>query len=217
MTRLSLIVALLWSASVGAADTQMWNEIGLGYRVTKSISLGLTGQLRFDQDLSRLADQIIDSEIQWRAARWLRLGLGYRLANEKSKKDVWRNARRPHVEVRFKYRHQSLSLGYRLRLQEKSEEKKNGEAVTASLRHRLKATYPMTPKLRPGASIELFTRFDQGMPSQLHKMRLTASLGYKLRAQHSLKSFLRLQVPIAKANDPLEQIIGLGYELTMKR
>jgi len=217
MKRLSLIVAMLWSGSVWAADTQMWNEVGVGYRVTKSVSVGLTGQLRFDQDLSRLSDQIVDTDLQWRAARWLRLGLGYRLENEKSKKDEWRKASRPHVDARFKVRFGSASLAYRLRLQEKSEEKNSGEEQTASLRHRLSFAYAATKKLRPGGSAELFTRFDEQVPNQLHKMRLTASLAYKLSGKHSLKSFLRLQVPIAKADDALEQIIGLGYELTMKR
>ena len=217
MMRSLAMVALLWSGSLWAADNQLWNEIGLGYRATKAVSVGLSGQLRFDQDLSRLANQIIDTDLQWRAARWLRLGLGYRLENEKSKKDEWRKASRPHVDARFKVRLGSASLAYRLRLQEKSEEKKDGEEQTASLRHRLSFAYTATKKLRPGGSAELFTRFDQQVPNQLHKMRLTASLAYKLSGKHSLKSFLRLQVPIAKADDPLEQIIGLGYELTMKR
>jgi hypothetical protein len=217
MSRLSLMIAWLCSGSVWAADTQMWNEVGVGYRATKSISVGLTGQLRFDKDLSRLANQIVDTDLQWRAKNWLRLGLGYRLENEKSKKDVWRKASRPHVDVRFKVRRGVASLDYRLRLQEKSEEKKSGDEQTASLRHRLNFAYASTKKLRPGGSLELFTRFDQQLPNQLHKMRLTASLAYKLSGKHSLKSFLRLQVPIAKADDALEQIIGLGYELTMKR
>ena len=217
MTRLSLVVACLCSGSVWAADTQMWNEVGVGYRATKSVSLGLVGQLRFDQDLSRLSDQIVDTDLQWRAARWLRLGLGYRLENEKSKKDEWRRVSRPHVDARFKARLGSVSLAYRLRLQEKSEQKKGGEEQTASLRHRLSFAYAATKKLRPGGSAELFTRFEQQVPNQLHKLRLTASLDYRLSGKHSLKSFLRLQVPIAQADDPLEQILGLGYELTMKR
>ncbi len=217
MKRLVLLSLVGWGAAAGAAETQMWNEVGLAYRATKTVSVAVAGQLRFDQDLSRLANQIGEAGVQWRAQRWLRLGLGYRLENEKNKKDVWRRASRPHVDARFKHRLGAVSLAYRLRWQEKTEEKANGDEQTASLRHRLSLGYTVSKKLRPSASAELFTRFDQGLPRQLFKLRLTASLPYKLSGKHTLKSFVRLQVPIAKADDPLEQIIGLGYELSLKR
>ena len=42
----------------------------------------------------------------------------------------------------------------------------------------------------------------------------------KVRIRHHMdrqKSFLRAQIPIRDAEDPIEQIMGLGYELSVKR
>ncbi len=217
MTRLALAIAALMGSSAWAADTQMWNEVGVGYRASKTIGAGLGGQLRFDHDLARLGAQMIDSEVQWRAVKWLRLGLGYRQGSEKNKKDVDRSIRRVHVESRAQLRLGDFALRYRLRLQDKTEEKKNGEEQTLSLRHLLGANLKVSKAIRAGAGFELYTRFDGAVPSFLHKLRVTGSLRYKLSSRHSIKSFVRAQIPIRDAEDPIEQIIGLGYELSVKR
>ena len=148
MKRLGLVFMLVCGGSAGAADAQIWPQVGVAYRASKSLSLGLSGQLRFDQNVHRLAEQIGDFEAHWRATRWLRLGLGYRLAQEKNKNEVWRDARRPHVEARLKLGLGPASLAYRLRLQNKTEEKSRGEEHTLGLRHRVSFAYKIRKKLR---------------------------------------------------------------------
>ena len=73
--------ALLAAAPARAAesDLQQWTELGVGHGFDKKTTVSLDAGIRFDEDVSRVGAVLPEAGLQYRLAKWLRVGGGYRL------------------------------------------------------------------------------------------------------------------------------------------
>jgi hypothetical protein len=206
-----LIAATGLSAEADAAETQLWNEIEVSFKPTKRLELNLGEQLRLDRDLGRVGSLISVAGADWRALPWLSAGLAMRYELETSNKGKRRPAWRIAGDLGAHKKLAAARLSYRLRLQHQWKQKKDSIEGRFALRHKLRARWRNKTPVSPSLSFELFTRFDEGLPNQLHKLRSTLAAQYKLSKRHRLRLFLRLHQPIARPELEQERIIGLAY------
>lgn len=212
-----VIAAVGLSAPAEAADVQLWNEVEVSLRPLKKLDLSLSEQLRLDRDLSRPGSIISEASGDWSALPWLSAGLATRYELETSNKGKKRPAWRLAADLGLQKKLTWVRLSYRLRLQHQWKQKNSGVKGRWGLRHKLRARWSNKTPVSPSLSVELFTRFDQGLPRQLHKFRGTLATQYRISKRHRLRLFLRLQQPIAEPELEQQRIIGLAYQHRFRR
>ena len=218
MISLALLGAMFGATdAVANNDAQLWLNGGLRYRPVKKVSLTFDQQIRRDQNLTKTDSIISDLAGAWRLQKWLRLGLGYRLEWERTKKDELERVQRLHLQARLKHRVGPLALALRLRLQEKYE--RDGEDIesTQTFRPRLSLAVPGWQGLEPTLSGETFHRLGVSGNDGWRKIRLTVGTSLPGTKTHRYSVFYRSQIPLADPDDPVEHILGLGYQYRVRR
>ncbi len=214
-----LLVAGLGFALVAGApvtvhadsDTELWSEISARHKLDRRWRLSLTQGLRMSEAGSRFADSLTDVGMTVRAARWLRLGAGYRLAYKQKRNDDMELRHRLDFDARAKLRAGKLSGFYRLRLQRQYRP----DGTLHSLRNRIGVEYAASRRVAPFASAELFHLLDgKGDGVEVGKFRLTMGTSYDWRSR-GLELFYRFEQPVADDNDPVVHIVGLGYKFSL--
>jgi len=193
-------------------DAQLWLNGGLRYRPAKAWTLTFDQQIRQDQNLTRTESVISDLASSWRVQKGLRLGLGYRLEWERTKKNAFERVQRVHVQGRLKRRLGRTGLGFRLRLQQKYEVDGGVMEMTRTLRPRVSLSTPGPGWLEPTLSGESFHRLGAGTNESWRKLRLTLGTDLPGGKSHRFSTYYRAQIPLADPDDPLEHILGLGYQ-----
>jgi len=204
---LALVLALLGSTdALAQSETQLWIETAASYRVTKPFRVAVAGNLRFDEDISRVSAAMPEVVAQYRVQPWLRFYAGYRYAYKRRGNGDFEHAHRVHADARFIVRPGPARVDYRLRYQELARSRPNRH----TLRNRLSASVKAPYNLIPFAAFELFHRLDQGDTVHLHKERLTVGSGFTV-GDVELAAFYRAEFAQNDPTDPSLHILGLGF------
>lgn len=202
----ALAAPLLWAPDARAeSDSQLWTEAGISADLGKQTEISLTGQLRFDQQISRVAGVLPELSIERDLARWLELGAGYRFEYERNGDGDMVIRHRLVAEGGVQVEPGALKLGYRLRFQEQI---RAGGALRHTVRNRLGLDVRRLKPFVPGGSVELFHGVGGGDPATLKKIRVTLGTEYDLGKQE-LGFFYRLELPHDDPMDPVLHILML--------
>ena len=203
-------------AALAESESQLWTSAEVRYRPVKPVRIYLTQHLRLDQHMSHLDAAISELTASWAALDWLRLGGGYRYNLEKTKNDVFRPEHRLHIQSSFQHDVGPVELSYRLRYQHGIEMDDPIE-TTRKIRQEIQAEFDTDTDFTPALSAELFHELFEASPTEKEKVDLTASLEVQASKSHAIEVFYRLRTPIADVTDPVEHILGLGYQLRLRR
>jgi hypothetical protein len=218
ITILLLLTLSLPKDSQATSDFRLWSEIGLKYKISKQLRLELDGHLRLEDSASRIESLMPEFSISYRALKFLKFKAGYRYLLKPSYLEnltVYYSWHRFFFDVRFKWRLKPISANYRLRYQEQffvSSTAAEDSKFRHTLRNKLSLNWKASQKLRPFIAGELFIRLaSEG--GRLHKLRTTLGCNYVLGA-NKFSLFYRLEEMLDNSDDPLAQILGLGYHHT---
>jgi hypothetical protein len=211
----ALALLLLPELAHAQSDVQLWTSAEVRYRVARRTRLEAALELRADEDLSRLGSVLPSVAVTYDPSRRVRLGFGYRYEYERDRRGNLESAHRLHGDVSLRGDGRPLRFNYRLRFQERFEDRSSGFDTTDTIRNRLGVSYDTGRAVTPDASVELFTRL--GDEDGLHtKVRFTIGAGRGFDDQE-VEVFYRLEVPIDDRTDPNLHIIGIAYELDLPR
>lgn len=213
---LLLLLATGASPAALASESQLWTSAELRYRPVKSVRIYLSSQLRLDQGMSHLDALLPELTASWATLDWLRLGGGYRYGLEKTKNDVFRLEHRLHVQASLSRDLGPVGLSYRLRYQHGTEMDDPVE-TTRKIRHETEAEFDLDSDFTPSLSVELFRELFEASPTQTEKIDLTLGLEIQASKSHVFDLFYRLRRPIAEDTDPVEHILGLGYQFRIRK
>jgi long-subunit fatty acid transport protein len=188
-----------------------WFEFGISKKITKSLKLEFTPELRYFEDF-KLDSYILEGGIVYKVQKYLSLGTLYRFENEyKVKKDMFSPSHRGEFFAasgfdfnRFKFQLRVLyvnDLGI--------APATNNEA--SYFRYRAKLAYDIkSTDLTTYISTELYHDL---IVKEIDKLKYTIGLAYALKKKFEIGLFYRIQQkPIEMTTD---HIIGIGCELKL--
>jgi hypothetical protein len=216
MHRASLLVVAVLAPSLARADSdaQLWLAAGASHDLTRRVAIELEQELRFDQDMSRVAAVLPELRAGVEVVSWLRLGGGYRFAYERDGSGDLVIRHRLDAEARPRVELGPVRLGYRLRFQEQLRGADGMDGFRHTLRNRVDARWRVARRLAPGASAEAFHSLGDGEAIRLHKLRFTFGTAIDLDT-HEVELFYRLELPRDDPDDPTLHIVGLAYAFAL--
>lgn len=206
------VAALAAGASPAQAQSelQLWLEGGLRHDLGPRTTFTFDQHLRFDRDLGRVGSVMPEPGLVTRAARWLRVGVSYRLQYERNKDDAMELRHRFHLFARARGDvAKALRLEYRLQLQEQVRPDAN-DLYRHTVRNRIGLVYRGLRRWEPAADIELHHAIDDGDAIHLEKLWLTFAVGRPLGAG-DVEVLYRIELPRFDPAEPTLHILGLGF------
>jgi hypothetical protein len=203
--------ALLAVAAPARADSdvQQWSEIGVDYGIDKKTSVGAVAGIRFDQDVSRVAEILPEAGIAYKIKKWFRIGAGYRFEYSRDEDDEFVPRHRFDGFVRLHQDAGDVRFEARLKYTESIRPDKNDD-FKHTVRPRALVAYRASKRWVPSISAEGFLAIDDNDEAVgLAKMRYTLAVAHDMKDQE-LEVYYRLEQPVADPMDPLVHIIGLG-------
>lgn len=179
--RVATMVLLALGAGPAAAaeqDAQAWAALQLDTTLTERWDATLSGELQTRDNVSAFQSLILDGGAFYRASPRVKLGLGYQYTvAEPGKSDE----QAPWQSLEYTHGFRDLTLGYKLRLDERIRDDTDG--VLPRLRLGLRVTYPLGEAWYAAASEEI--RFNLRDPGTgpvggFEQNRVYAGLGRKI-------------------------------------
>ncbi|NVB84612.1 MAG: DUF2490 domain-containing protein [Kofleriaceae bacterium] len=190
------------------ADSQLWLEPGVGVAPVRRVDVDLTGQVRFDQDVTRFSAFLPELTARYRIERWLRVGGGYRLEYERDAYGQLVIRDRLSADARIRVDSARIRVDYRLMVAEQRRPMSNNVFRTV-LRNRVDVSYRRLGLWRPFGGVEVFYMLDDLDKLEYDRTRLTAGTTYKAK-DFDIDMFVRAEIH-ADPDEPTYAILGLGY------
>jgi hypothetical protein len=136
---LTAVLIALHPASATEDDTQQWTTVTAKHKVDDRLTLSLASRLRFDEDVSRAKDLYFRPAVEVEVLPPFSLGLGYDYiysyaSNSSTEHRIWEQAS-------LKLDLGDLSVGNRLRIEQRFLDDADGVVVRA--RYRLRLEHPL--------------------------------------------------------------------------
>lgn len=192
------------------ADVQLWFELDVDKQLSRTWSVAFEQHLRFDEDVSRVAQIMPDVSITARLARWARAIVGYRLQYVRNGAGELVVRHRPYAGGTVRTDVLSdLRLSARLLFTEQIR-----GLATEDLRHgfRAKATAAWRGyrRAKPEISSEFFFAIADPSGVELDKIRLGVDLSTPVGAGDVGIGY-RVEVAQRDASDPVVHAVLMNY------
>jgi len=229
------VILLLFSiASVSAqaqtTDNQLWTAFQTETELTKHLTLGLSLEARFDQDVTRLRTVFGQVEFDWKFNKYLSASVSYRYGGRKYDDELseFTKAHRVSAYVTGKYKFKKFSIGglnvnsftisnragyFNQYLVDPPEDKVTPQKY---FRNKSQLKYDITKKLSTFAYFEFFYRFS-GDVQEVDENRYAGGFEYDFNKKNSVKlMYMYLtEVNVKPKNKDDRNIISVGYTLKL--
>ena len=209
-TRLVLTLFVVVAAPRSAlADAQLWTEGGIGFDVTKRLTLGASQSLRFDNDVSQLKSAFLQTKLRFAVNKFVRVGGGYRYYMDRGGVRAQRGFL--NLDLRYRKKKAPWRLGFRSQLQSTLPE--NGTSIDY-WRNRAGGSYAVSKNVSPFVSLELFYATDQ---SEFRRYRIMAGASVDVARHWSVEAAYVFQSDINQNNPERDHVLSLELSYAFDR
>jgi hypothetical protein len=217
-----LIFLLIFPAlSWGQNNTifQLWNEVGVSYKMDKKQSLGLDFSSRFDANgINTFFPQF---SYRYKINKNILPSIDYRLISDRNTSGNFELKHRINANLQFSHDIDQLELDFRLRYQySRTRFVENIEPeFGAALRYKTSIAYDIKKSdLKPKVSIEFFTGPMEGqMGYHLNRIRWNFGLSYDLKGPHSIQMAYLYDQRINSPGGLNRAILNLSYSYNLEK
>ncbi len=221
----SLVLSLLLFPFVGLSQNstvfQVWNEVGVGYKLDKKQSLGV--ELTTRHGAGGLQTFFPQISYKYKINKFIRPSVDYRYVGSSTQEGNFSYRHRINTNLQFNYEIERLELGLRMRYQFTTNrladnfEQEFGEAfrIKPSIVYNIKKSV-----LLPQASMEFFTGPMDGQQGyHLNRIRWSVGLGFDWDGPHSLELAYLYDQRINSPGSLNRAILNFsyGYSITSKK
>lgn len=221
----SLVLSLLLFPFVGLSQNstvfQVWNEVGVGYKLDKKQSLGV--ELTTRHGAGGLQTFFPQISYKYKINKFIRPSVDYRYVGSSTQEGNFSYRHRINTNLQFNYEIERLELGLRMRYQFTTNrladnfEQEFGEAfrIKPSVSYDIKKSV-----LLPQASMEFFTGPMDGQQGyHLNRIRWSVGLGFDWDGPHSLELAYLYDQRINSPGSLNRAILNFsyGYSITSKK
>jgi hypothetical protein len=221
----SLVLSLLLFPFVGLSQNstvfQVWNEVGVGYKLDKKQSLGV--ELTTRHGAGGLQTFFPQISYKYKINKFIRPSVDYRYVGSSTQEGNFSYRHRINTNLQFNYEIERLELGLRMRYQFTTNrladnfEQEFGEAfrIKPSIVYNIKKSV-----LLPQASMEFFSGPMDGQQGyHLNRIRWSVGLGFDWDGPHSLELAYLYDQRINSPGSLNRAILNFsyGYSITSKK
>lgn len=184
---LLVLPSLVWSQN--NTVFQLWNEVGLAYKLDKKQSLAFDLQTR--HDANGLKTFFPQFSYRYKINKHIRPSLDYRFVSDRNKSGNFELKHRLNSNLQLSYNFDHLELDFRFRYQYARTRfvEDTEPEFGAALRYKTSIAYAIKKHdLKPKVSMELFTSPMEGQIGyHLNRIRWNFGLSYDLKGPHSVE------------------------------
>lgn len=221
---LFLVSALLSLSSLQAQqipeDAWLWNTLEIDKKLTRSLSLDFTEELRLFDNMSRINLFFTNIGINYKLNKNFKFSLVYRFIN-KNQNDVYYSKRhRLYLDISYRHSFKDFNFIYRIRFQGQVRDyysSDNGRNIERYMRHKFDFQYNYK-KFTPYLAAEF--RFQFTNPNFYYgndlwdRYRLYAGSDYKINRQNSFGLYYMIQRDFNNKNIERDYTIGIEYSFS---
>lgn len=195
-------------------DAGLWISANFEAKLVKKVSLSLSQELRFNQNISELGVAFTDVGIDYKLNKHFQFAADYRFIQRRRVDDYYSFRHRFYVDIKYSKKLKPFELSLRSRFQDQLSDigrSADGGVPEYYLRNKISLKWDNQSALSPYISIELFTPLNSPETVAFNDIRSTAGCEYSISKHHKLDLFYMIQKEI-NTSDPLTDfVLGLGY------
>ena len=201
-----------------AQSFEVWNGVGLKYKVNKKIQLSGSYNMRFGD--SHLKTLFPEFTAKYKITKWAHLSIDYRRVSKREDNGNYIGANRMNLNVKFRQNIDRWRCNVRLRYQMSSANGVNTNYESdfdEAFRIKPTVSYDIKKSIfTPFIAAELFYNPSTGvLGKRIDKMRYTLGTDLEIDGPHALSFFVRIDHKLYSMN-PYKTIVGINYQLDLK-
>lgn len=196
------------------SDFRLHGEVCVEKELGQYFKTGIESAIKLERDASVLEEISLDAFIDYKPARFINLGIGYRLAFNRNKNDIFKRKHRYSAQCILRKEVLRTEITYRVRYQNIDDDffqPVEEDPPENILRNRLGVSYNIRKfPLDPYSGFEIYSVFG---PNQdlFTKFKITTGLKYDLAGFGDIKIFYRIDREISSFHPFTYHNLGAGY------
>lgn len=186
------------------------------YKASKKIDLSLGPQLRWDQDVSRLRNRILDLDADYDLPDGYKVGVSYRIAGVQ-RNSGWQQRQRIQLGGSKTWKEGDFRFAYQSRIQfsfDKANERRDPDQ-NSNFRNKLKAEYKGVDDFTFGTTFEFFHGLKTGEFLIWQDWRLVFFGEYKVNKDFDIKLGYLVQNQFQPGIDNRDRVLVFGFSYSL--
>lgn len=209
-----MVVSAIAAPAHAEGDAQLWLELSVDKELSRTWSVNFEQHLRFDEDVSRVAEILPDISVTARLAQWARTTLGYRMQYVRSGSGDFVLRHRPYLAGTARTDVLSdLRLAARLLFTEQIRGL-SSEDLRHTLRAKVSAAWRGYRRAKPEVSAEAFFAVADPDSVAFDKLRLSLELSTPLGAGDAGIGY-RVELAHRDPSDPIVHALLVNYSFEL--
>ncbi len=198
-------------------DVGVWTGFTVDHKFTRSLSAGVTQQLRLYKDVTRTDQYLSQLSLSYNLTKNFKAALAYRYSY-KDREGYFSNRHRIMFDLAYRYKYKKITLTLRERIQRQVmaiHSSELGYLPEWHWRSRLAVRYNMEKKYTPYVSAEIYYLIQNPKRdvSQIDRIRYEAGVDYEFNRNHSINPFLLFQYGLP---DKVNRFVyGISYTISI--
>jgi hypothetical protein len=216
--RFTFFLFVMLFLSGNAQSFEVWNGVGLKYKVNKKIQL--SGSFNMRAGVSHISTLFPELTAKYKITKWANLSLDYRRVSKREDNGNYLGSNRLNVNMKFRKNSDRWGYNVRFRYQMSSANGVNTNYESdfdEAFRIKPHVSYDIKKSIfSPFLSAEMFYNPSTGiLGKRIDKMRYTLGTDLELDGPHAVGLFIRIDQKLYSIN-VYKTIIGINYQLDLK-
>lgn len=199
-------------------DLQLWTNISLEKKITKTFSLNYAEEVRFNENISEVGQFFSDLGCNYKISKSWRISVNYRYTNKKKLDDSYSKRNRYYIDLSYRKKFDKVICVFRTRFQSQYVDVYSssiGRIPEYYSRNKLTFKIDLDKKFAPYLSIEMFYQLHNPEGNDIDNMRYTGGVEYQFNKKASLDIFYMIQQEYNVKRPERDYVIGIGYSISL--
>lgn len=218
--KIFITLLMLFPASAAFAqwnDAQLWTSVSIEKKIIKPLSVSLSEELRFSENISELGTIFTDVGLTWKFHKNWRLSGNYRFTNKIRLDNSYSNRHRYYFDLSYRRKFYQFSVMLRSRFQSQYADvnsSETGHLPEYYSRNKLTLKYNITPRIAPYLSAEAFIPLNNPKVKGIDNMRYSVGLEWEFVKNSTLDVFYLIQQEYQAKDPETDYVTGIGYSFS---
>lgn len=208
---------LLFNVSVFSQnnDMQLWTNISLEKKLTKTFSFNFTEEVRFNENISEVGQFFSDIGGTYKISKAWRISANYRFTNKRQVDNSYSKRHRYYFDLSFKKKFNLIVFSFRTRFQSQYADiysSNDGTVPSYYSRNKLSLKLDLNKKYSPYLSAEMFYQLNNPDGNKIDNMRYSGGLEYEFNKRMGVDLYYMIQQEYNVKNPERDFVVGVGYK-----
>ena len=207
---------ILWGSVLKGQvkDAGLWTSVNLEVKLVKKLSLSLSEELRFNENITELGAAFTDAGLSYKLNKHFQFGANYRFIQRRKVEDYYSLRHRFYLDAKYSHKLKPFEVSLRTRFQDQLVDlgrAPDGGTPVYYLRNKLSASVNTKKAYTPYVSLELFSPLNYPREVAFDGIRTAAGVEYEFTKHHKVDAFYLIQKELNVERQVTDFVIGLGY------